>query len=112
MEKTRERIIMDMMHKRILEKHSLRERELLEIPWSLEELRGLCGKALRPAVIDSIERHAWKTEGVYRVVRIRKTEQREFIEELWILFDDDSKIMAHSTDSTNVMDLLDYISED
>lgn len=104
-EKTVDNIRVERMHEKI----NLRNRELLPVPWELEELKALNGKALRPSLIDSIERHAWKTDGVYRVVRIRKTEQREVIEELWILFDDESEILAHSTESTYVIELAEYL---
>ena len=93
-----------MISAKINEKISLKERELKKTPWSLEELQSFGGKAFRPSVIDSIEKYAWKTEGVSRVSRTRITDKYEFIDELRILFDDDKEVLIHSTEGTYILE--------
>ena len=106
-EMVRKEVMRDMVAKKVNEKVALRNREFKEIPWTIEELKVLNGKALRPSALDSIERHAWKLEDVFRISRTRTNKKHEFLESLHVELEDGTNIMIMSMESTYVWEVGD-----
>lgn len=107
-ELVRREIVKDIVAEKINEKVALRDREYKEIPWTIEELKALRGKALRVSALDSIERHAWKLDDVSKVTRIRTNEKHQFQEHLHIEFEDKTLIIIDSLENTYGLEVGDF----